>query len=44
VNLDRAYVHVHQTFDLQSGEVKSTKTGTTRKVPIKAELRPLLTR
>jgi integrase len=42
VNLDRAYVHVHQAFDLQSGELKSTKTGTTRKVPIKPQLRPLL--
>jgi integrase len=42
VNLDRGYVHVHQAFDLQSGELKSTKTGTTRKVPIKLELRPLL--
>ncbi|MFO0675295.1 MAG: site-specific integrase [Polyangiaceae bacterium] len=42
VNLDQGYVHVHQAIDSDTGEVKTTKTKDTRKVPIEATLMPLL--
>lgn len=43
VSLDRRFVHVHRAED-ESGNVKSTKTGDTRKVPIEPTLAPLLER
>lgn len=43
VNLDRRYVHVHRSVD-DKGEIKPTKTGDTRKIPIEPELRPVLER
>lgn len=42
VNLEAGYVHVHRSHDRVRKEMKSTKTGTTRRVPIEAALRPLL--
>lgn len=42
VNFDRGYVLVHQAADSDTGEVKSTKTKDTRKVPIEPTLVPLL--
>jgi integrase len=38
----QGYVYIHQALDLRSGEVKATKTGYTRKVPIHPSLVPLL--
>lgn len=42
VNFEHEYVSIHQALDLRTGKVKSTKTGITRKVPIRPGLRPLL--
>jgi integrase len=42
VQLEHGYVHVHQALDIRTGRVKPTKTGITRKVPIRPTLRPLL--
>lgn len=42
VNLAARYVHVHQAMDQRTGRIKATKTGVTRKVPIRRALRPLL--
>jgi integrase len=42
VHFAQGYVHIHQSLDLRTGEVKETKTGITRKVPIHPSLRPLL--
>jgi hypothetical protein len=42
VHMDHGYVHMHQAFNLEKDEIKPTKTGITRKVPIRPELRPLL--
>ncbi len=42
VNADQRYVSVHQALDMRTGEAKATKTGITRKVPIRPELAPLL--
>jgi len=43
VNLEKLYVHVHRAVD-SKGEVKPTKTGDTRRVPIEPTLLPLLER
>jgi integrase len=43
VNTDRGYIHVHRAVDGQ-GDLKPTKTGDTRKVPIEPTLLPLLER
>ena len=42
VNTESKYVLIHQALDLRTGETKPTKTGITRKVPIRPELEPLL--
>lgn len=42
VNTDQRYVSMHQALDMRPGEAKATKTGITRKVPIRPELAPLL--
>ncbi len=44
VHLDHGYVSVHQSLDLETGEVKTPKTKAGRKVPIPLALRPLLDR
>jgi hypothetical protein len=43
VQLDRGYIHIHRAVD-SKGEIKPTKTGDTRKVPIEPTLLPLLER
>ena len=42
VDLERGIVHIHRSADRRTGEVKSTKTKTARRVPIDPALRPLL--
>jgi len=42
VNFDNGYILIHQAIDSETGEVKSTKTKDTRKVPIERNLYPLL--
>jgi integrase len=42
VDLERGVVHIHKSIDRQTGEIKSTKTDTPRRVPIEPALRPLL--
>ncbi len=44
VHLEHGYVGVHQSLDLETGEVKTPKTKAGRKVPIPLALRPLLDR
>jgi len=43
VNLAEGYVSVHQSINLETGDLKATKTGTSRRVPIRRALLPLLT-
>lgn len=43
VDLDRKFVSVHQAVDADTRDVKGTKTGVARKVPIEPTLLPLLT-
>lgn len=42
VDLERGLVHIHKSADRRTGDVKTTKTKTTRRVPIEPSLRPLL--
>ncbi len=42
VNLADGYVLIHQSLNLEADEIKGTKTGTTRRVPIRPALAPLL--
>jgi integrase len=42
VHLAEGYVAIHQAFNLESGKLKATKTGHSRKVPIRPALLPLL--
>ena len=42
VDLDRGIVLIHRSFNRETGEVKSTKSDTARRIPIEPELRPLL--
>lgn len=42
VHVALGYVYIHQALDLRTGELKSTKTKHTRKVPIHPSLAPLL--
>lgn len=42
VNAGQRYVSVHQALDMRTGDAKPTKTGITRKVPIRPELALLL--
>ncbi len=41
VRLEHGFIHVHAAVD-EDGEIKSTKTGVSRKVPIEATLAPIL--
>ena len=43
VDLRHGTIRVHQAFNRQTGEVKGTKGGRARQVPIELALRPLLT-
>ena len=42
VDLARGVLHVHRAADRESGELRETKTGEARRLPIEHELRPLL--
>lgn len=42
VNLDVGVVHIHKGTDRETGEITPTKTGETRRLPIEANLMPLL--
>ncbi len=42
VDLVRGALHIHRAADRETGEVRETKTGETRRVPIEGTLRPLL--
>jgi len=44
VDLEHGVIHVTKSVDAETHKVKSTKTGTTRRVPIEPHLRPLLQR
>jgi integrase len=44
VDLEHGIIHITKSVDAETRKVKSTKTGTTRRVPIEPELRPLLQR
>jgi len=44
VDLEHGVIHITKAVDRKTGEVKSTKSGETRRVPIEANLRPLLER
>jgi integrase len=42
VDLERGVVLIHRSFNRETGELKSTKSDTARRIPIEPELRPLL--
>ncbi len=42
VHEDEGFVLVHRSLDIRKNETKTTKTGTTRRIPIEPELLPLL--
>jgi integrase len=42
VHLDEGYATIHQSINLETGELKATKTGTSRRVPIRDAILPLL--
>jgi integrase len=42
VDLERGVVHIHKSVDRKTGDVKTTKTKMTRRVPIEPSLAPLL--
>ncbi len=42
VSFDANMIHIHRSRDAKSRKVKSTKTGVSRRIPIEAELLPLL--
>jgi integrase len=42
VDLEHGVIHITKSLDRENGGVKSTKTGTARRIPIERELRPLL--
>src|SRR5580658_3380063 len=44
VDLEHGVIHITKSVDAETHKVKSTKTGTTRRVPIEPHLRPLLQR
>ncbi len=44
VDLEHGVIHITKAVDRETGKVKSTKSGTTRRIPIDDELRPLLDR
>ncbi len=42
VHEEEGFIHVHRAINRETGEVKATKTGLARKVPIEAALLPVL--
>ncbi len=42
VHLEQRYAHIHRAIDQRTGTIKPTKTNTTRKIPVRPELLPLL--
>ncbi len=44
VDLEHGVIQINKAIDRETGDVKSTKSGETRRIPIEAELRPLLER
>jgi integrase len=44
VDLEHGVIQINKAIDRETGEVKSTKSGETRRIPIEAELWPLLER
>lgn len=42
VDLEHGALHIHRAADPRTGELRETKTGETRRVPIEPTLRPLL--
>jgi integrase len=42
VDVERGIVHIHRSVDRDTGELKPTKTSVARRIPIEAELLPLL--
>ena len=42
VDLEHGVIQINKAIDRETGEVKSTKSGETRRIPIEPELRPLL--
>jgi hypothetical protein len=42
VDLQRGVVLIHRSFNRETGQLKSTKSDTARRIPIEPELRPLL--
>jgi len=42
IDLERGIAHIHESIDGTSGELKETKTGLTRRLPIEPNLLPLL--
>jgi integrase len=44
VDLDHGVIHITKSVDRETRKVKSTKSGTTRRIPIEPALRPLLDR
>jgi integrase len=44
VDLEHGVIHITKAINRDSGEVQSTKSGITRRIPIEPELRPLLLR
>jgi integrase len=44
VDLDHGVIHITKSVDRGTRKVKSTKTGTTRRIPVEPELAPLLAR
>ena len=42
VDLEHGVIHITKSVDRETRKAKSTKTGTTRRIPIEPELRPLL--
>lgn len=44
VDLEHGVIHINKAIDRETGDVKTTKSGETRRIPIEAELAPLLKR
>jgi integrase len=44
VDLEHGVIQINKAIDRETGKVKSTKSGETRRIPIEQELRPLLER
>lgn len=44
IDLEHGVIHITRSVEAETRTVKSTKSGTTRRVPVEPELRPLLSR